>query len=59
MKVGSQEWLKVARKYRRVCECGEKKRSYPLLGLGSNVWCCPICEDEENIIECVKLIGGS
>jgi hypothetical protein len=57
VKVGSPEWLKEARKYRRVCECGERKKSYPLMGRGSNVWCCPKCGNEEEIIMICKESG--
>jgi len=46
-----------ARKYRVVCKCGVKKKSYPLLGRGSNVMMCPVCDDEEHLLSIVKECG--
>jgi len=40
-----------------ICKCGLKKKSYPLMGRGTNVICCPVCDDEEKILEIVKECG--
>jgi len=51
------EWLIEARKYRFVCPCGTMKKSYPLMGRGSSVLLCPVCDDEEQILKIVKECG--
>jgi len=42
------------RKYRTVCQCGVKKKTYALLGPKSKVLCCPICDNEESILETIE-----
>jgi len=46
--------LAECRKYRNVCPCGVRKKTYALLGRGSKVLCCPICDDEESILETIE-----